>query len=86
MEPEAPFEEPWQGRVFALASAVVETHFAGDREPFRRALVAAIDDDPERPYWESWTVALERLTHPFCEDLSRSDDEKSSQNGGGPPR
>ena len=28
---------------------------------FRQHLIAAIDADPERPYYESWTVALEGL-------------------------
>jgi hypothetical protein len=39
----------------------VETCFGGDREPFRQQLIAAIAEDPQRPYWDSWTVALERL-------------------------
>ena len=55
------FEAPWEARVFGLAAAVVETRFGGDREPFRERLIAAIAADPERPYWESWTVALEDL-------------------------
>jgi hypothetical protein len=55
------FEAPWQSRVFGLCAAVVETCFEGDREPFRRQLVAAIAAEPDRPYWDSWTVALERL-------------------------
>jgi hypothetical protein len=55
------FEAPWQARVFGLAAAVVETRFAGDRDPFRQRLIAAIADDPERPYWDSWAVALEDL-------------------------
>jgi hypothetical protein len=58
---EVVFEAPWQGRVFGLAAAVVETQFAGDREPFRQRLIAAIAADPERPYWDSWAVALEDL-------------------------
>jgi len=58
---EVVFEAPWQGRVFGLAAAVVETRFDGDREPFRQRLIAAIASDPERPYWESWSVALEDL-------------------------
>jgi hypothetical protein len=40
---------------------VVEHAFGGDREPFRRKLVAAIAAEPDRPYWESWTAALEEL-------------------------
>lgn len=55
------FEAPWEARVFGLAAAVVETRFDGDREPFRQRLIAAIAADPERPYWESWAVALEDL-------------------------
>ena len=55
------FDAPWQARVFGLAAAVVETGFGGDREPFRQRLIAAVAADPERPYWESWTVALEDL-------------------------
>ena len=55
------FEAPWQSRVFGLCAAIVETCFEGDREPFRRQLIAAIAADPDRPYWESWMVALEKL-------------------------
>jgi hypothetical protein len=55
------FDAPWQARVFGLAAAVVETQFGGDREPFRQGLIAAIADDPERPYWDSWAIALEQL-------------------------
>jgi hypothetical protein len=55
------FDAPWQSTVFALAAAVVEHAFGGDREPFRRQLITAIAADPDRPYWESWTAALEAL-------------------------
>ncbi|HEX8770967.1 MAG TPA: hypothetical protein VF711_09390 [Acidimicrobiales bacterium] len=55
------FEAPWQSRVFGLCAAVVETCFNGDREPFREQLIAAIAAEPDRPYWDSWTVALQRL-------------------------
>ncbi|MGI9007790.1 MAG: hypothetical protein ACR2FU_16595 [Streptosporangiaceae bacterium] len=55
------FEAPWQSTVFALASAVVENALGGDREPFRRQLVAAIAAEPDRPYWEGWTAALESV-------------------------
>jgi hypothetical protein len=59
---ELAFDAPWQSTVFALAAAVVEHAFGGDREPFRKQLIAAIAADPDRSYWESWTVALEALT------------------------
>jgi hypothetical protein len=55
------FDAPWQSTVFALAAAVVEHAFGGDREPFRRQLIEAIAAEPGRPYWESWTAALEAL-------------------------
>jgi hypothetical protein len=58
---ELAFDAPWQGTVFALAAAVVAQAFGGDREPFRQQLVKAIAADPDRPYWESWTAALEAL-------------------------
>ena len=58
---ELAFDAPWQSTVFALAAAVVDNAFGGDREPFRQLLIAAIAADPGRPYWESWTAALEAL-------------------------
>jgi hypothetical protein len=58
---ELAFDAPWQGRVFALAAAVVDQAFGGDREPFRRQLIKAIAAEPDRSYWESWTAALEAL-------------------------
>lgn len=58
---EIAFDEPWQSRVFGLAEAVVTFKYDGDREPFRHSLIAAIAEDPDRGYWESWTVALERI-------------------------
>ncbi len=58
---ELAFDAPWQSRVFALAAAVVDHGFGGDREPFRQQLINAIAAEPGRPYWESWTAALEAL-------------------------
>ena len=58
---ELAFDAPWQSRAFGLAAAVVETCFGQDWEPFRTRLIAAIAADETRPYWESWTVALEDL-------------------------
>jgi hypothetical protein len=55
------FDAPWQSRVFGLCAAIVQTCFDGDREPFRQQLIAAIAAEPDRPYWDSWTVALQRL-------------------------
>jgi hypothetical protein len=58
---ELAFDAPWQTRAFGLAAALVETRFGKNWEPFRTSLIAAIAADEERPYWESWTVALEEL-------------------------
>jgi len=58
---ELAFDAPWQSTVFALAAAVIEHAFGGDREPFRQQLIAAIAAQPGRPYWESSTAALEAL-------------------------
>ena len=58
---EPAFDAPWQSTVFALAAAVIQNAFGGDREPFRHRLIAAIAAEPGRPYWESWTAALEAL-------------------------
>jgi hypothetical protein len=58
---ELAFDAPWQSTVFALASAVIEHAFGGDREPFRQQLIAAIAAQPGHPYWENWTAALEAL-------------------------
>lgn len=58
---ELAFDAPWQARAFGLAAAVVQTRFADDWEPFRTRLIAAIAADGGRPYWQSWTAALEDL-------------------------
>ena len=61
------FGAPWQATVFALAAAVVEQGFGGDVEPFRQELISAIAAEPGRPYWESWTAALEALVQALPE-------------------
>jgi hypothetical protein len=52
--------EPWQGRAVALA---VETcrRLELPWDAFRDRLKAAVAEDPERPYYDSWLVALEAL-------------------------
>ena len=56
----ASFSEPWQARAFALTQAVLEATVL-DREEFRARLIGTISADSERPYWDSWVVALEAL-------------------------
>jgi len=55
------FDEPWEGRAFGIVLAIVESSFRGDWELFRQLLIHAIAEQPDRPYWHSWAVALERL-------------------------
>ena len=54
------FGAPWEGRALALAIALVD-ELGLEWDDFRQQLIAAIDDDPARPYYESWTAALEAL-------------------------
>ncbi len=54
------FDAPWQGRALAIAVLTVE-RTGSEWDDFRRHLIAAIDDNPRRPYWESWVAALERF-------------------------
>lgn len=54
------FAAPWQGRAFAVAVALVE-QLDLPWDAFRQRLIDAIAEDPDRPYYESWAVALESL-------------------------
>ncbi len=54
------FDAPWQARAVALAVAIVERAEVG-WDAFRHRLMSAIAAEPERPYYESWAVALESL-------------------------
>ena len=54
------FDAPWQARAFAIALATVD-RTGLSWEAFRRRLIDAIADEPHRPYYDSWVVALEAL-------------------------
>lgn len=54
------FAAPWEGRSLAMAVALVD-ELGIEWEDFRHQLIAAIAADPDRPYYESWTSALENL-------------------------
>ena len=54
------FEAPWQGRVLALAVGLVQ-QLDLSWDDFRARLINAITDDPDLPYYEAWTRALEDL-------------------------
>jgi nitrile hydratase accessory protein len=55
-----PFDEPWQARAFAMAVVAAE-RMGVPWDEFRNRLKAAIDAQPERPYYEAWMDALESL-------------------------
>jgi hypothetical protein len=65
------FDAPWEGRMLGTAIGVVE-HLGVDWDEFRQRLIAAIAADAERPYYESWTAALEALVTDF--DLASAAD------------
>jgi len=54
------YEAPWQRRAFGIAVATTR-HLGLDWDQFRVRLMAAIADEPDRPYYDSWVAALERL-------------------------
>jgi nitrile hydratase accessory protein len=54
------FSAPWEGRALALAVALVE-ELDLPWDEFRQRLIAGVAEAPNRPYYESWAVALESL-------------------------
>jgi nitrile hydratase accessory protein len=54
------FEAPWQSRAFGTAIAVVRT-LDLDWDTFRQHLIAAVEHEPDRAYYDSWVIALEHL-------------------------
>ena len=54
------FDEPWQGRAFALAVETV-ARLQLPWDAFRTRLIAAIAAEPHRAYYESWLDALEAM-------------------------
>jgi hypothetical protein len=52
------FAAPWQARAFGICVAVLEREGLG-WEAFRPHLVTAIDDDPDRDYYDSFGLALD---------------------------
>ncbi|MCU1366008.1 MAG: hypothetical protein JWL72_2309 [Ilumatobacteraceae bacterium] len=65
------FAEPWEGRAFGLAFDVVRRSGL-DWSAFRDRLIAALAEEPERAYYESWVVALERMVVE-CVDVDAGD-------------
>jgi nitrile hydratase accessory protein len=56
------FDAPWEGRAFAMALGLVDA-LGLEWDEFRARLIAEIDAQPDRPYYESWLAAVERLAH-----------------------
>ena len=54
------FDAPWQGRAFGLCIALLQREGLG-WDAFRPFLVEEIAGDPDRPYYDSFAVALERF-------------------------
>jgi nitrile hydratase accessory protein len=54
------FDAPWEGRAVAIAVASVR-QLGLPWDEFRLRLIDAIDEAPERPYYESWATALESM-------------------------
>jgi nitrile hydratase accessory protein len=52
------FSAPWEARALAMAVALVD-QLGLPWDAFRRHLMAAVAQDPDRSYYESWTAALE---------------------------
>ncbi len=54
------FAEPWEAQAFAMAVRLNETGVFGWTE-WAETLGAELGAHPDRPYYESWLAALERL-------------------------
>jgi hypothetical protein len=54
------FTEPWQARIFATAVLTCE-QLGLPWDVFRDQLKAAVAEEPDRSYFESFTAALERV-------------------------
>lgn len=61
------FEAPWQARAFGLCLALLERSGQG-WDAFQPHLVAAIDADPEAPYYDNFVKALEVLAKDACDN------------------
>ena len=59
-QPETPFAAPWEAQVFALT---VKLHERGvfTWSEWTHVLGAELHAMPERPYYESWLAALEKI-------------------------
>lgn len=68
------FDAPWQGRALAIAILLTERHNR-PWDDFRQHLIGAINESPDRPYWESFANALQA----FTTALHLTDDARPTQ-------
>jgi nitrile hydratase accessory protein len=54
------FAAPWEGRALGMAVSLTES-LGVEWDVFRQELIKAIEAAPDRAYYESWLIALERL-------------------------
>jgi nitrile hydratase accessory protein len=54
------FDSPWEARALAIAVALCEK-LDLPWDDFRHRLMRSIAEAPDRPYYESWGLALESL-------------------------
>jgi nitrile hydratase accessory protein len=54
------FDAPWEARALAIVVALVD-RLGLPWDDFRRRLMRAVAEEPDRPYYESWAAALESL-------------------------
>lgn len=54
------FAEPWEALAFAMAVRLNEAGVLGWTE-WAETLASELEAHPDRPYYESWLAALERL-------------------------
>jgi nitrile hydratase accessory protein len=73
---ELTFDAPWQGRVFGVAIELTN-QLGLPWDDFRRRLIAAIDADDGRTYYESWLVALESLVTDYTSVTSPEVDSRA---------
>ena len=59
-EREVPFAAPWEARTFAIAHVLADRGLFSWSE-FQAALIAETAEQPERPYYDRWSDALEHL-------------------------
>ena len=71
------FAAPWERRAFGITIALCRSG-ACEWETFRQALIVRIDEDGERPYWRSWSAALEDV---LAEGALLSADEVDVRHG-----